>query len=67
MSVLKQLEWQLGVHAVLIVTYKDTEGEVKISEYVPSKCRWPEPDILKVLSLRDLNKKMDFGPPTPIR
>ena len=36
MAVLKQLERQLGVHAVLVVAYKDTEGGVKISEYVPS-------------------------------
>lgn len=37
MSFLKQFERQLGAHAVLVVTYKNTQGEVKISEYVSSK------------------------------
>ena len=31
---LKQLEKLLGVHAVMFVTYQDTNGTVKISEYV---------------------------------
>jgi len=37
MGFLKQIERQLGVHAVLVVAYKDPDGEVKISEYVPSQ------------------------------
>ena len=37
-SVLDQLEHRLGVHAVMFVTYKDVEGEIKISEYVCSMC-----------------------------
>ena len=39
-SVLEQLKKRLGVHAVMFVTYRDIEGEVKISECVCSKCCW---------------------------
>ena len=31
-AVLKQLEQQLGVHAVVLVAYKDTQEQVKVSE-----------------------------------
>ena len=37
-SILDQLELRLGVHAVMFVTYKDVEGEIKISEYVCTVC-----------------------------
>jgi hypothetical protein len=37
-SILDQLEHQLGVHAVVLVTYQDIKGDVKISECVSSKC-----------------------------
>jgi hypothetical protein len=35
-GVLDQLETQLGVHAVMLVTYKGADGTVKISEHVYS-------------------------------
>jgi hypothetical protein len=31
-AILKQLEQQLGVHAVVLVAYKDTQEQVKVSE-----------------------------------
>ena len=34
-AILKQLEQQLGVHAVILVAYKDTQEQVKVSEWVP--------------------------------
>lgn len=33
-SILSQLEKQLGIHVVMFVTYQDSHGDVKISEYV---------------------------------
>jgi hypothetical protein len=35
-SVLEQLERGLGVHAMVLVTYQDESGEIKISECVHS-------------------------------
>jgi hypothetical protein len=32
MSLLKQLENHLGTHAVLLVAYQDTKGELKVLE-----------------------------------
>ena len=36
-SALDQLDRALGVHALVLATYKDGSGEIKISEYEPSQ------------------------------
>jgi hypothetical protein len=63
-SALKQLEQQLGVHAVVLVTYQDTEGEVKISEYVYSKHNVAQPKIFKALSHREYQQRIGLDPTT---
>ena len=52
-SLLKQLEQQLGLHAFIFVAYKDTQDEVKISEYVLSEDSPAKSDDFKVLNPRE--------------
>ena len=51
-AVLKQLEQQLGVRAVVFVAYKDTKEEIKISEYVHSENCLTKSNIFKALKPR---------------
>ena len=44
---------QLGLHAFIFVAYKDTQDEVKISEYVLSEDNPAKSDDFKVLNPRE--------------
>ena len=49
-SALKQLDTQLGIHALVLIAYRDTKGEVKISEYVYIESSLSKPDTRKGLN-----------------
>jgi hypothetical protein len=66
-SLLKQLEQQLGVHAVMFVAYKDTNDEIKVSEYVFSKHTTTMANIFKALNPREYLQATDLGPSVMMR
>ena len=66
-SVLEQLERELGIHAMVLVTYKDEGGDVKISEYVPSRFDSTDPNACKALRLREYLSATGLNPPIMMR
>lgn len=66
-SLLKQLEQQLGVHAVMFVAYKDSNDDIKISEYVFSEHTTAMANIFKALNPREYLQVIGLGPSVEMR
>lgn len=61
MSFLNHLKMNLGVHAVVFVTYQDQEEKLKISEWVSWLCTCADSDAFLALSLRGCRNRMSLG------
>ena len=68
-SILEQLERALGVHALVLVTYQDESGDVKISECVHATCGLTQlkPNTCKVSNHRRYQQRIILKPCTVVR